>query len=339
MKKIIPIVLIALLAIVSCKNEPKNYATFSGAVENLSSDIDSVTVFISDEVKRQIPINEDGTFSDTIKVEEGKYRFKIGDELGTVYLKNNDDVKIITDYKDFDQKMKFEGDNLSAKLSNVYIQNYQLSSNYLNEKVLNMPKEKFDSALVAYKKGYEDFKNKYSDLDSSVWNELDKQMATNVEGFIQYYAQSKALKEKFTGKVSPDFSMEDINGGIVKLSDFKGKFVYIDIWATWCGPCKREIPFLKELENKYHDKNIVFVSMSVDELKDKDKWKKFVKDEKLQGVQIYAENSWKSDFIQFYEVQGIPRFIMIDTEGKIISPDAPRPSDEAIVKLFNELGA
>ncbi|MGI9526039.1 MAG: TlpA family protein disulfide reductase [Weeksellaceae bacterium] len=336
MKKLM-IIALSIFLIVACEKEPKNYATLSGQVENLAEGIDSVTVFVPNGYKKQIAIQADGTFQDTLKVTEGKYQFKIGDEYGALYLKNNDEIKIITDYKDFDQKLKFEGSNTSADISNAFIDRYKLSTDYLNEKTLGLPKAQFDSTITAYENAYASFKEKNKNIPPAIWKDMDAEMTNSVAGFKEYYTKSQEIKEKFTGKPSPTFAMENINGDMVKLSDFEGKYVYIDVWATWCGPCKREIPALKELEKDYHGKNIVFVSMSVDALKDKEKWAKFVKNEDLQGVQIFAENSWKSDFVTAYEIQGIPRFILVDPQGMIVSPDAPRPSDKSLRELFNEL--
>ncbi len=146
------------------------------------------------------------------------------------------------------------------------------------------------------------------------------------------------VKTLIKGNASPTFNYENHKGGTTSLDDLKGKFVYIDVWATWCGPCKREIPFLKEVEKKYHGKNIEFVSISIDDKKDYETWKKFVSDNQLGGVQLYADNAWESQFVKDYVIDGIPRFILLDTEGKIVSADAPRPSDEKLIELFNELG-
>ena len=78
-------------------------------------------------------------------------------------------------------------------------------------------------------------------------------------------------KRRQTGIAATDFTQNDPDGKPVKLSDFKGKYVYLDIWATWCGPCRAEIPFLKKVEEKYHGKKIEFVSISIDEMKDHQK--------------------------------------------------------------------
>lgn len=146
------------------------------------------------------------------------------------------------------------------------------------------------------------------------------------------------IKTLAKGKPSPKFDYENHKGGTTSLDDLKGKYVYIDVWATWCGPCKREIPFLKEVEKQYHGKNIEFVSISIDETEDHNKWKEFVTQEELGGVQLYADNAWQSQFVKDYAIEGIPRFILVDTEGNIVSADAPRPSDQKLIELFTEIG-
>ena len=162
--------------------------------------------------------------------------------------------------------------------------------------------------------------------------------STDVKNNEEITASYNTLKTVARGNVSPIFeNYENFNGETTSLSDLKGKFVYVDVWATWCGPCKAEIPSLKKVEAQYHGKNIEFVSISVDALKDHDKWKAMVAEKELKGVQLFADKSWKSDFVEGYLIKGIPRFILIDTEGNIVNANAPRPSSEKLIELFNEL--
>tara|TARA_B100001287_G_scaffold46460_2_gene35526 strand:- start:5725 stop:7104 length:1380 start_codon:yes stop_codon:yes gene_type:complete len=139
----------------------------------------------------------------------------------------------------------------------------------------------------------------------------------------------KSLYDKITslskGSPSPKFKYKDIQGKIISLNQLKGKLVYIDVWATWCGPCKVQIPYLKQLEELYRNKAIEFVSISIDQPKDEEKWRKMVVEKKLKGIQLFADNAWKSSFVKDYVIQGIPRFILLDKNGNIISPFAPRP--------------
>lgn len=145
----------------------------------------------------------------------------------------------------------------------------------------------------------------------------------------------KALSTFKKGTAGYNFAYPAISGDTVSLRSLKGKVVLVDMWATWCGPCKKEIPYLQELEAAMHDKNVAFVSISVDEVKDKDKWKDFINEKHLGGIQLFA-GGW-SDMAKFYGVTGIPRFMVFDKEGNIVSVDAPRPSMPELKPLLESL--
>ncbi|WP_303315323.1 TlpA disulfide reductase family protein [Flavivirga abyssicola] len=143
--------------------------------------------------------------------------------------------------------------------------------------------------------------------------------------FIKVYESKLA---NAPGRPSPKFKdYENYKGGTTSLDDFKGKYVFIDVWATWCSPCRAEIPFLEKLEKKYHDKNLTFVSISIDSKRDHDKWKKMVKEENMAGVQLFADKDFDSEFIKAYNIFSIPQFILIDPEGGILNAESPRPSE------------
>jgi thiol-disulfide isomerase/thioredoxin len=144
------------------------------------------------------------------------------------------------------------------------------------------------------------------------------------------------LKALAKGNPSPGFTdYENYAGGTTSLDDLKGKYVYIDVWATWCGPCRAEIPFLKKAEEEYRDKNIEFVSISIDQEKDHDKWRAMIEEQELKGIQLIADNDWESKFVTDYLIKGIPKFILLDPEGNIVSFNAPRPSSPDLKKLFD----
>lgn len=166
---------------------------------------------------------------------------------------------------------------------------------------------------------------------------LYKKSNQNPQNLTQVTSAYKVLSNLTPGKASPTFNYENFNGSTTSLDDLKGKIVYIDVWATWCGPCIREIPSLKILEADYHTKNIAFVSLSIDEKKDYDKWRTMVTEKELGGIQLMADNDWKSKFVTDYGIKGIPRFIIIDTEGNIINSDAPRPSNPEIRATFDAI--
>lgn len=134
------------------------------------------------------------------------------------------------------------------------------------------------------------------------------------------------------GDMSIDFSYPDQSDEMISLSSFKGSIVYVDVWATWCGPCIAEIPSLEKLQKDYKDKDIVFLSVSVDT--DKNAWNKMLVDDHLGGIQLWADG-W-SEITKSYAIFGIPRFILVDKTGTLISADAPRPSSNEIRSLIEE---
>ena len=132
------------------------------------------------------------------------------------------------------------------------------------------------------------------------------------------------------GEPAIDFNYPDTDGNEFSLTSFKGNLVYVDVWATWCGPCKSEIPSLQKLEADYHGKDITFMSVSVDT--DKEAWEKMVADKELGGVQLWADG-W-SKITKDYAIFGIPRFMLFDAEGNVVSTNAPRPSSDEIRELL-----
>lgn len=137
------------------------------------------------------------------------------------------------------------------------------------------------------------------------------------------------LKKIEKGAVSPSFTYKDINEKSVSLQDLKGKLVYIDIWATWCLPCIKEIPHLKKVEEEFKGKDIHFVSIC--QADKKENWKKMLVEKELGGIQLFATDEHDA-FFTAYNVQGIPRFILIDKEGNIIDAKAKRPSNPKLIE-------
>ena len=133
------------------------------------------------------------------------------------------------------------------------------------------------------------------------------------------------------GEPAIDFTYPDKDGKEFSLSSFKGSLVFVDVWATWCGPCLAQIPALQQLEEDYHDKNITFLSVSIDT--DKDAWLKMLAEKELGGVQLWADG-W-SEITKSYAIFGIPRFMLFDSKGNAISVDAPRPTSVEIRTMLD----
>jgi thiol-disulfide isomerase/thioredoxin len=119
------------------------------------------------------------------------------------------------------------------------------------------------------------------------------------------------------------------------IARHKGKLLFLDFWASWCGPCREEIPYMQRLEQQFKDDDIAFVSISTD--KRTTEWLKAVKEESLINNENYQLlNSDQSDFVKQYKIYTIPRYLLIDRKGNIITDDAPRPSNPKLKALINK---
>jgi len=331
MKNFIYVLLVGLV-FVACKEEaPKDYVTFSGTISNKNSDS---LLIRNRNVSKIIKVKADGTFLDTLKVEPGVFLLYDGVEQARVYLKNGYDLKMNLDTKSFDETIKFEGEGAEAN-------NYLAEKALLIEEVLDieawfkLDNKAYNQKVTESSKIFTDLLENAGPLDSLlVANEKREFAGLENQLFSMYQEKQKLMV--LNGKESPKFvNYENFNGGITSLDDLKGKFVYIDLWATWCAPCLAEIPFLKAIEEEYHDKNIEFVSISIDRQSAYNKWRAMVKEKELGGVQLFAKED--RGFTSAYKVSGIPRFILIDPEGNVVSADAPRPSGTELKALFNSL--
>ncbi len=118
------------------------------------------------------------------------------------------------------------------------------------------------------------------------------------------------------------------------LNSYKGKYIYIDFWASWCAPCRVEMPFSNNLRNVLKNKDIVFIYLSTDE--NIISWKNASKDENIDPVNSFLIlNSFNSPLISKYKIQTIPRYILFDTQGQLLNIDAPRPSDPKLLEIIN----
>lgn len=334
-----------LALLVSCKEEPKDYVTFSGKLINKNSDSLIIRSHFS-PYSKTIAVNEDGTFSDTLKVEPGIYNLYDGNESTNLFLRNGFELTLTIDTEAFDESIMYSGPG--SENSNFIAKEYLLQEKLLNlDELIDLDGAQMEQRFLEIKNELLAYYNSDKNIDTLVIKKYINDLDPLLKPYKAYLADAIVLRTEFPkGAPSPTFAnYENYNGSKTSLSDLKGKYVYVDIWATWCGPCKVEIPFLKKLETDYHNKNIHFVSMSIDDdqthrgswERAKSSWKAMVADRDLGGVQIFAPNGWQSDFVRGYKINSIPRFVLIDPNGNIVNPDAPRPSDPRLVELFNEL--
>lgn len=329
------IILIFLLAIVSTYAQSTGeLVSFKGKIANRNSD--SIAIVSNNKVVKTIKLNKRGQFEEKFEIPAtGLFQLFDGKESTLLFLKNGYALELNMDAKKFDESIVYNGNGATE---NNYLAKKALEDETFGKELdgfLTEEESSFTSLLEARKNAT------LSNLKSANVDESLTQMITSMTQqeammLTQMYKQRQA-SSKLNGLPSPSFSFENHKGGMTKLEDFKGKYVYIDVWATWCGPCRAEIPHLKKLEEQFKGKNIVFVSISIDKKQDYDKWKKFVSEKQLGGVQLLADNDWNSKFVKDYGINGIPRFILIDPNGNIMYSDAARPSSIGLASTFEEI--
>lgn len=176
----------------------------------------------------------------------------------------------------------------------------------------------------------------YDGLQESEMDAYDRFVAeTQNESYLAQINESIEKWQKLDpGKEAPLFAYPDIEGNLVSLADLKGKVVYIDVWATWCAPCKAEQPDLIKIEEHYaSNPAVAIVGVSIDE--DKSAWETMVAKDEMKGYQLHADEAWNSHIVKEYLIRGIPRFILIDSKGNIIQASAPRPSSGKVTEMID----
>ena len=149
-----------------------------------------------------------------------------------------------------------------------------------------------------------------------------------------------AVSEQATDHDAIDLELEGLDGKSFKLSDLKGKVVYLDIWASWCGPCRKEFPAakaLKEKLSKKDKKNIEFLYISIDNTETV--WKMAIKELEIEGVHGISKGGWGSEATAKFGVHSIPRYLIFDKKGKVVDGNAPRASDPRLLEMLRKLAA
>ena len=320
--------------IFSCeKSAPKDYATLSGKIDNGAAK--ELVIKSRGGYVKNIKINDDGTFKDTLHIgNKGEMFIFSANGTGQIFLKNDDDIKMSFDGKKMKETLKFSGKG--AKTSNYLADKIRLQSKFDLKNLFNLEKPAFDKQAKEISTDFLNLMNANSDIDSAFFAEEKAALETLPQMLEDRYKQVNTKKVSFNGKPSPEFNnYENYKGGKTSLKDLRGKYVYVDVWATWCRPCVGEIPHLLKLEEEFKGKNIQFVSISVDRESAKATWKKMIVNKKMGGIQLFAPKG--DSFAKDYNISSIPRFILIDPKGIVVKENMSRPSDPNTKEFLKKL--
>ena len=341
MKKISVLFFTLILAVSCTKEHSKDYMSISGKLENNTDSI--ISIIGRKGVIKKIEIDSIGVFKDTLNVKNANvYTFMTSrTKRVPLFLKNGFDLTIKGNSNEFSKSLSYSG---NGAVNSKFILAQIAESNRIGnpQLILNLNEADFKTKINDIKRRQDSLLNSYKELDSSLIAMAKQLNLQTYNYFEKTYAKNLKMGK---GKPSPKFeNYVNFKGGTKSLDSFKGKYVYIDVWATWCGPCIREIPALQRLEKEYHNKNIEFVSISTDESRRsggsweaaEKKWRDFVKKKQMSGVQLWSGQDFS--FQQAYQINTIPRFLIIDPKGNIVDANAPRPGDPKLKTIFNALG-
>ena len=141
---------------------------------------------------------------------------------------------------------------------------------------------------------------------------------TDIAG-IRNSVESTIPKTIWVGKPAPEISLPDTEGRTVKLSSFRGKYVLVDFWASWCGPCRRENPNVVQAFNQFKNKNFTILGVSLDRPGQKDAWINAIKEDNLTWTHISDLKFWQSEVVPVYQVGSIPFNVLVDPDGKVVA--------------------
>ena len=302
----------AMMVVTSCTEEKKGYI-----IDGEISDVKDGMVYLKKYVDKSF------VDVDSAVITDGKFKFEgvapeaLAHGLTTqkesrrplVFFLDNDVMNV--KLNEADKKLIVTG----SPVNDIYMANAPIvrSKGYSLDSLLSVhPASPVSAYFVvkdfAYKLDLEEMKSVRSKLDASL----------DGTSYVQQIESMIARMEKVqVGSEAPDFTLPDVNGNLVSLSSFRGKYVLVDFWAAWCPDCRKENPNIVSAWEKYKNKNFAILGVSLD--RNRDQWLAAIEKDKLTWTQVSDLKYWSSEAAVLYCIRWIPMSFLIDPEGKIVA--------------------
>lgn len=341
-------ILAAFMALVSCKN--KNEFTINGKIEN-AGNLKKVLLYETDQLVDSAFLNENSEFKFRRSAPQPEfYTLLAGEKSYLLVAENGDELEFKADLADSLNTYEVEGSEVSEKirefngLNNKYgkvyldiqekynrltaqrpeardsvlgvlMPQFQKNMDAFSEEALKFAEKNKDNLAGFYAAGTVD-PAKYESQLIKYAEDIKSKFPGNraVQSFVE---RMESIKTVAVGQPAPDFELPTPDGKNVKLSDFKGNYVLLDFWASWCGPCRQENPNIVKQYDRFKNENFTILGVSLDD--NKEAWLKAIKDDNLTWTHVSELKRWNGQVSNKYKIEAIPASFIIGPDGKIVA--------------------
>lgn len=284
---------------------------------------------------------------DTVKIQTQFDTFNQTPEFsGTEWSEPlNGYMRELQKFVDWQKSVKNPRQYEQSELTEMVMENKEPMDDYIIKTIKKDPSNPANMLLMTNlmpMMGYESYDVKQLEVLQSVHKAFEERypehpMTKNIGAQVAQVETGYNEHVEFSNnKIAPEIALPNPEGEVIKLSDLRGKYVLIDFWASWCGPCRKENPNVVRLYNKYKDENFTIYSVSLD--KDKKRWEMAIKEDGLIWDNHVSDlKYWDSEVVPKYKIQGIPHTVLIDPEGEIIGTKLRGASlEQKLKELFGK---